>query len=79
MLFGSLQGVVASFPFWVDPGTVSGTEGHQKPQYFDYVELSLSRSNPTVPKQQVGTDDVAMVAPAEQETSPVPCCGAGIF
>ncbi len=79
VLFGSLQGVVASFPLWVDPGTVSGTEGHQKPQHFDYVELSLSRSNPTVPKQQAGIDDVAMVTPAEQETSPVPCCGAGIF
>lgn len=79
VLFGSIQGVVDSFPLWVEPGTVSGMEGHQIPQYFDYVELSFSWSNPTVPKRQVGIDDVVTVALEEQETSPVPCCGEGIF
>lgn len=46
VLFGSLQGVVDRFPLWVDPGTVSGTEGHQKPQYFDYVELKFVSVKP---------------------------------
>lgn len=45
VLFGSLQGAVASFPLWVDPGTVSGTEVHQKPQQFD-CDVSLFRSKP---------------------------------
>lgn len=45
VLFGSLQGAVASFPLWVDPGSVSGTEVHQKPQQLDY-EVSLFRSKP---------------------------------
>lgn len=45
VLFGSLQGAVASFPLWVDPGTVSGTEVHQKPQQFDY-KLNSLRSKP---------------------------------